>query len=269
MAKKLLHQFSHTFDGQIWRTEVDPQSGKMALEIRSPEKHTVHFALLDTDSGRLLWQDLDAGTGWYGGMLALHGTYLLVHGYGERPDPGEEDKVVIIDTGTGQVKWEIEHVRFLRTAGEAEVLLFSTVEEGHPALLANLETGEMDYVEVESPRPAGITQKYTKGLVMPLHYPEENQHFATLAELVQHITGHTPGNEIEYAEWGDCVVISYYLYKEAILDNFLLITDKAGIMLSHELLGEDMRGKASDSFFILQDKLLFIKNKRTISVYGQ
>lgn len=270
MAKKLRREFSHAFSGQIWRMDPELTTGHIALEVRSPDQHTVRYALLHTDTPGLAWEDMDAGTGWYGGLLALHGDFLVIHGYSERPDPSADDTLIVASAISGDILWEIEHVRFLSFSGTETMTVFSTVEDGNPQLSVHLVSGEMEYLDPDNGAeiiPADPNN--TKALQLPLHYPEENTHFGSLARLIAELTGHQAIKEIEYAEWGDCVVISYYLYSRDLLDNFLLIIDKEGNTLYHGVLSQGLQGLASDSFFLLDRKLFFIKNKNILCVYDQ
>ena len=71
---------------------------------------------------------------------------------------------------------------------------------------------------------------------------------------------------VEYVEYGSLIVISAFAGEQN-LANYLFVFNSAGELLLKETLGEQLKGIALDTFFILSGFLIFVKNKSELVIY--
>ncbi len=70
----------------------------------------------------------------------------------------------------------------------------------------------------------------------------------------------------EYLEWGDKIIISYYLRSVTKFERYLLLL-KDGKKVWKVKQDEEMNGFSSGSFFVFQDQLIFIKDLNEVCIY--
>jgi len=63
------------------------------------------------------------------------------------------------------------------------------------------------------------------------------------------------------------MILSYYFHKNKTLGNVLLVANSEGEVLCTINLGENLKGIGKDTFFVLENKLVFISNKNTLNIY--
>ena len=69
---------------------------------------------------------------------------------------------------------------------------------------------------------------------------------------------------MDYLESGNYIIINHYRRFGNELVNFLLVVNRSGEILYHERTGSGS-GIAMDSFFIMDNVLVFVRDKRNIT----
>ncbi len=72
---------------------------------------------------------------------------------------------------------------------------------------------------------------------------------------------------IDYAECKNLLLISYYIYVESELANYLAIFDSQGQVVLHQAMALRVEGLGLDTFFILNNQLIFVKDKTQLQGY--
>ena len=101
----------------------------------------------------------------------------------------------------------------------------------------------------------------------PLHYLESSTHFNTVSNFLKEKFNISPIKGVDYIETQQVIVISYYIWKDDQLANFLLIMDQDGSIRSHELLADKLSAIGIDTFFILGSSLFTIRQKEELLKY--
>ncbi|MDW3210992.1 MAG: hypothetical protein R8N23_14040 [Reichenbachiella sp.] len=126
------------------------------------------------------------------------------------------------------------------------------------------------YIDVKSGSQMREKPKTEKDLFQNIQYAtaylEESEYFQW---FVQYFAKHgiTPCRQIEYLKTEHAVLISYYENKEEKLSNSLTLLDKEGTILEQIVLDEKLNGIGKDTFFVYQNKAIFVTHKKTLNLY--
>ncbi|HEY8401417.1 MAG TPA: DUF4905 domain-containing protein [Cytophagaceae bacterium] len=235
----------------------------IALELRSGETREVEFAAIDVFVGNMLWKGNPASENWWPGLKQVINGLLIIQGYKEAQQP-EPKGIWVLGAANGQLLWNNDSAVLM--AGNAEELILQTSGE------------EKKYVKVD-PHSGTIIEEIANGEHIPFivpakasvlpsgHYTSENIYFQRLAEFVKIITGLEPVKAIDYLEVNNYIIISFYIYNNGKLNNELLVSDQDGQILFRELIGEELSGVGLETFFVFNNRLVFIKNKKELMIY--
>jgi hypothetical protein len=102
--------------------------------------------------------------------------------------------------------------------------------------------------------------------VFPLLYNIDNVHYSTIVEFLKKNHGHLCYGPLEYLEFGNNVLISFYIQENKKITNLLLVIDEEGNIVLNDRLAEGAEGVGLATFFICKNKLIYIKNKTSIGL---
>lgn len=110
-------------------------------------------------------------------------------------------------------------------------------------------------------------EERNKLLLLPMHYKDKSKNFEDVADFVKQHNGHIIVNAVDYVQTTNTICISYYLYVEGKLANFLLIIDINGSELINEILEKQLEKAGMHTFFIVNDKLITFKNRNELIIF--
>jgi hypothetical protein len=99
----------------------------------------------------------------------------------------------------------------------------------------------------------------------PMLYLEDNIHYKTIVAFLAQ-NGQTVSGPIEYLEYAQNFIVSFYIQEGKHLINKLWIVGEEGERLLEDNLTEGAEGVGMSSFFITQQKLIYIKNKTNLAL---
>ena len=252
-------KFSHSFQGTIWATLAVPQKHILIIEVRDDTKFQARFSALDFKGNNFLWKDLLLRENWWIGLTAANENTLLLHTYVNKGNPDHKN-LMALDIFSGNVRWEIEEFSFF-DLNESEIVGHLTKEELTQATI-NIESGVLTENEWVVPDVKSKTDT-----LRPVQYLEGTPYFETVREFIQRRSDYRPTKGIEYLEWRDVIVVSFYIDEGGSLANYLLAFDKLGEVMLEVKLGEKLTGLGTDTFFMLSGCLFLIKNKTELVAY--
>src|SRR5690606_38770341 len=92
--------------------------------------------------------------------------------------------------------------------------------------------------------------------INPVQYLAGEGYFKDVSSFIQHKLAAESVGLLEYAEFNNFIVVSYYLQlPENKLANYLVVFDAGGQILLKECLGEGLTGLGSDTFIIFNQNL--------------
>src|ERR1700750_3251602 len=96
--------FSETVDGTIWQLQVEPETGRLYLEVRDPEARQVSFSAIDVKTGTWIWRALTFDEKWWISLSAATPDVVLFTVYTDVQNP-DKKAVIAADAGTGNMIW--------------------------------------------------------------------------------------------------------------------------------------------------------------------
>lgn len=98
-------------------------------------------------------------------------------------------------------------------------------------------------------------------------YPKSNEHFKTLKNFIEKLIGKSSVDwAIEYLEFNNYVIVSYYIQEET-MANYLLVVDQDMGIVIHENLATELKGIGQQTFIVTDNKLIFVSNKKEVFIY--
>jgi len=155
----------------------------------------------------------------------------------------------------------------LHSFGDQE-LAFIYYEDGNSP-----DQKQMLKIDIHSQKVLGDTEGSNEqkmignDVIPPLHYLANTAHFITVAKFLQEKLNISPVKAVDYLERDGHIVISYYIWINDHLANFLLILDENGEVQRHELLANQLSSIGIDTFFIIRDALFTIRQKSELLIY--
>lgn len=256
MARSIKLNFSHLFEGIIWNTVLNGQSGVLIVEVRNTENKQVSFSALKVTEGTLLWKNKVFDEGWWITLNAVVGEVALFTVYLETDNPDKKGIFGYHVRDEKMLWWNNDFS--LVTLGEHHIKGVA-MKYGFRNVTLSVGTG----VEVPG---SEFTETSAGTVLRPQQFSDDHPYFGTVKSFLQSTFNLSPVIALEYVEYEDVIIISLYIQQPE-LTNYLLILSNEGELLMKEKLDEHLKGIGLDTFFIFEGCVLFAKNKRELFSY--
>ena len=230
--------FNLSVEGIIWKIYHDLCSNNFLIENRIETPRSTYFHLINP-TGELLSSWEPQQENWWFNTIKFHDNCVYLTLYPNEDLP-ETSHLHQYDTKTGELLKIIEDCNIVYT-----------------------DNREIRYTDKEN-----ATQSITllgtdnHSLLSPHLYSKETSYFETVKKFISQEQEIEPVESIEYLEQPNSIIISYYLYNEnKKLDNYLVALDSEGEIIYQDCVSENDSGVGTDSFFILENRVYFTKNK--------
>ncbi len=259
-------KFSRQFKGTIWNTLVLPKRDILIVEVRDDKNFQVQFSALNFREDKFLWEGIALKESWWVGLTAANENTVLFHTYVNKGNPDHKN-LIAFDIFNKNVRWEIEEFSFFDW-NDSEIWGYRTRDELTQATI-DIESGTL----LEK---AWTTKSLDERIDSnrPVQYGEGMPHFETVKFFIQQKTNYQPIRGVEYLEWKDWILVSFYTKEETSLPdrqgslaNYLLVFSREGEVLLEVKLGEKLTGLGTDTFFMLSGCLFLVKNKSELVAY--
>ncbi|MEQ9169030.1 MAG: DUF4905 domain-containing protein [Fulvivirga sp.] len=254
MSRNLTLNFSHTFDGKIWNVLPNEAGDKMVLEIRNDEKMTLSFFIYDFTQNKLQGQ-IVVEEKWWASIACITNDVVVFKNY----DSDANAKVLSYEAyelkGLKKI-WVKEGINYV----SFNTSTFSCVADSGELQFFDLTTGEL--VEERSL----IESKSGRAVLPPVFYPQSNQYFDTIRRFIDGINGDETVAGAEYLEAESWIGISYYVRNDKLVNKLLVVGMDREVLLL-ETLAEELSGVGQDTFFVTDNKLIFVKDKSKLFIY--
>jgi hypothetical protein len=256
VIQSLTNLFSHRFQSSI--SCVLPNIGGDQLMVQTKDERLmeslyilVHFGLKTTLSEGVKIHD-----SWFQVPLALYGDQAIIQYFPNDQNP--EEKVIIkYDLSKNVTNWEHANVDYVAIVGNGVVF-----RDTNGYYLLN------DHNELSELNPSQIQEIGTDQFGYPSFFDQDEIEFKEMAALVEKFTGDTAQLGVEYLEYNQYILLSYFVIDGIKFNNYLIVLDSAGKIALHKKINGEMKGLGRDTFFILAEKLIFVSNKTTLNVYA-
>jgi hypothetical protein len=236
-----------------------PPEDLLLLEIRDEDNRQVSFFALHYSSNTFLWKDIKLDDSWWSGLLAAYKSVFLVQNYTNQDNP-DTTRVSAFDIHSRKLLWE--HPSFSFSAFSDGNVLGTSQKDLKPVLL-DLFSGEVlgQKIKLDS-----LSDEIFDP-IRPFQYQEGTDYYDTVSTFLLNNFAIQPEGTVEYQEYDDLILISYYMREKDSLLNHLVVLNENGQVLLHEKIGEQLKGLGLDTFFILSGCLFFVRNKRELLSY--
>jgi hypothetical protein len=258
LSKNLKLHFSHNLNGIIWNTLADPVHNRLFLEIRDTLQKKVSFSALDLVSGAWFWENIIFDEPWWISLASVSYNVLLFTIYTDTNNP-DKKSVIAFDISTQKTLWWQNDFSLSLVSGKIVFGLSSKYAVKEVAL--DLFQGTPVSINESDLEPE---QNFP--VIRPFQYQPESEHFETVRSFLDVKLNIKTTLPIEYLEYDKFVCISVFEEKNGLANN-LIVINEAGDLLLNETLGDDLKGIALDTFFILSGYLIFVKNKCALVSY--
>jgi hypothetical protein len=242
---------SESFNGAIWRMEIDELSEILFVEVRNNEDKKVSFCALSLVTGKVLFNDLTAPERWLTGIEAAYKGVMLLHFYQTETGPTHKG-LLAIDALTGKTLWSNYTYTFDHLSVNGPVLYDSRMQP-RKLFLADIKTGATTRIY----EPYVVGELQSNILVPELKEPG----FLPLNFLPLH----PYGNMIHYLEYNNFRIVSLHALKGGLLTQSVYIYDGVD-KVYEDLLNAEIQKMQAEAFIMHKNRLIYIKNKSELKI---
>ncbi len=244
----------------VWKIIKAKDDNLLVVELRNPAELYTAFVCIDLNKQEILWDDLAFEDTWSISISGMNSEYLFFTEFTDGQIP-EAKAVFSISLETKEMGWYLENTIFEAVTDEY-VLLKENIDGEFQNICIDKNTGE----SIENSIDLSSIDLFDSHIEFPLQYEEGSDYFNTVNEFMHNKKGISITKACDYLEWNSYIIIAYYQNTEnKALNNYIIILNKMGKVLFEDQLGKGLKGIASESFFIAEEKLIYIKDKREIS----
>lgn len=245
-------------EGKIWKIITDHNTPLLVVQVRDGEAYQTSFTAIDTAQSAILWQDYTLDENWWLGMSALHQGVLLLHIYPDAQKP-QPQGIIALDVVSKEVIWQNQDLNFYEIV-ENKIVANSSTTSDHFYLTVDIKSGNI--LERFQEFDHEFTRKNeNNSMIFPFHYQNEMAYFQTVAVFLKKKFNLQIVQAVDYLEYDNFIIISYFYDAADGLMNNLLVLDQNGQVLLHQNIEKQLIGIGLDTFFVFKNELFFVKHK--------
>lgn len=235
--------FSFQFKDRIWKTAIDQESGLLALELRNEEELQTTYVMLDILSGTHEDAFTIEGADWWSALLSVTKGHLFIEKYDDPQNPLAKS-LIIANANDGRVFRHLTGHQLVEVKDQSVIL--QKVEDPN------------SFTEEQLPEHKHPDSQHE--FLAPMVFPEGSDNFAT----VQSFLSEEIGQQVEYLELEDVIVISYCTPLDKGFARALLVL-KEEKEIYRATLDKKIEGVAPGAFFVFENFLIFIVERKQIN----
>ena len=215
---------------------------------------------MDLTNGQMLFEDLQFEEGWWISVYHFFNGIAVFQVYEDSQDI-EAKSYFAFDTQAEEALWSMDKVQAVGRQGHFVQL--RAEEAGDALFWIDSRSGETFGAFPDQNMLADIPH----AAQFPLHYTEEVPYFQTVQAFLKQRFDVEIHEACDYLETERLICIAYHQRKPESLSHHLLVLDREGTPLLHQLLDESLQGLVSGAFFIAGEQLIFVEGRRTLKSY--
>lgn len=228
MARK---NFSLHFNHNIWQIHAFSQGNHVVLEVRDSSAMQTYFSVIDLVQEKEVIADLRLPENWWVTVDQIIGdAYILFYSF--ETDVNIEPKEYYL--------YSIDEEKIVKHGQREEVLSSHILTQ----------------------------EKENNSLEIPFLYLAGSEYFDTVASFLKATINKEPVKAMNYLERPNEILIAYFVQRGKELQNELLATDKEGKIILQENLGNFNQGITDNTFFVKDNKLIFVKGVHDFFIYS-
>lgn len=243
MINTLQVAFQFALPQRPW--QIILRGDEMMLELRDMEQMTLKVATVSL-MGEMEYFSLKVD--WWHKLMAFDAEYLVFERMEDSMDPGACSLHAYPRKGGGQ-EYHFENARFVDLNGGQ--LQYKTGEGERKSLSWGSEKAEIQ----------------AEAVFYGQNFTPESTDFELLAGFIQDQVHRKPVQQIEYMDYKNLMLFSFYVLESKGFSNFIGIWDVQGDQKLFQILEPNVEKVAPGSFFIWHDLLIFVSEKVNLNAY--
>jgi len=227
MSARAVLNFFKHYNHNIWKIHAFQESKFLAIEIRNTETQEASFDILDLYSNQIV-SHIVTQEDWWINIAHIIDEEVIFYTFEADNNP-EPKEYMAYNAVSGNKLWNKQ---------EFNLSNFSQTK------------GETKNIEI----------------ISPFQYPGNSEYFNTVKEFLKSQVEVNPVRDINYYENEQFIFISYYEETNK-LANYLLVLTLNGEVIFKENLGDFQKGITDQSFFLIDNKLIFVKDVNDFFIY--
>ncbi|MEQ8241523.1 MAG: DUF4905 domain-containing protein [Cyclobacteriaceae bacterium] len=235
--------FSFDVEGKIWKMAFDNTTSNLVLELRLEESYDVSYLVFNFQtleiSEYLHFEQAD----WWVSLVEISGNFLFVDKYNDPQNPVNKSMLIL--------DWKVQ-----RLTNQIDDFQMHEIRENVVLGTSIKDKDEIIKIDLE-----GILPNSSNRIEYPSFYGIDHQYFKLVCDLLKRgdiVLG------VEYMDNATSLAISYYLREEKSYARYLLVM-KNDDEIYHKVIDQRIDGRALGSFFVIDQKLLFIKDQTQLN----
>lgn len=258
MPKQLHLQFSEVFPTDIWETALS--SDRLLISCRNGDAMEATFSLFNLNNHQFEWKALGFDENWWVTVYAFVGEIIVFQIFNDSQNI-DERSVFGFDVNAQEAVWSVDNINVRGLNGYA--LSLKVNEEETEVFTIDIRSGN-EILETEE----DFSVKSMSGnLILPFHYTGDSNYFATVVRFLKEFAEVDLVGACDYLEYEGLIFISAHEKLEQNLTNRLYVFNANGELVLTEVLAQHSKGLASDTFYIVNEQLIFVKEKREVKCY--
>lgn len=251
-------------EGSIWRILFDDYGQFILLETRNSNTKKASLKLIDLQIGNHKNLAINLEDNWWFGISRFQYPFILLYKYPEPTIP-ESKGIICFNCNENKIIWEREDLQYFDDYQANFTAIDWKTKQRLKLDLNNGRTAIINSKVSENP----IDQFLRKYLWNPEVYQEESSGYVNIAEFIKKKLDLVVVKAIEYLEFTQYIIISFYIYghNNLVLYNTLVVYSLDGKLLLKEDLAVGKKGIGLNTFTVFNSFLVFIKNTNQIAIY--
>ena len=257
---QVLPSRSYTFEEAIWKVLPCTRFGQIvwALELRNQATKQVRFVLAEAENEQVSWQTpLDRFDFWT--SISAHLPDCLVLSSYRHPDIPQPTDCHLLSTSTGDILYEFPGFTYITFAPPATIYVAST-----GSVEAQMSTFDLTTQLFTKAEALDLPLQATLGDIQyPSRYYPADMYFDELQAFLLRTLSVTAPFCIDYMEFGDKMILGYFIKSDELICQYLCITDVHLTLFLHTKIGESTQGIARETIIRYQNTLAYVVENST------
>lgn len=271
---KINKKYSLSNGRQIWRILIST-TGRLIVEERDLDKKQAFFNCLNLYTGEDVFRDLKMEEEYWIGIETVYKDIIYFHKFSKPDMPGHKE-IIAFDIPAQRVLWHNDQYAFL-FVHEDKVYAYRQKFSDRVFFTYDYLTGEFieelgnKAAEVNRIRESLNHPDNYAGYVFPSPFRNEGTGNASADVLIKKVSGDgLIDGSAEYALYKDLVLFNFYRrpFDNSLVNRFVAADMNSGDILMDEVLNAGANSVVPDNFFIKDNMLLLIKEKKELIVYS-
>jgi hypothetical protein len=225
------------------------QGEELLLELRDEEGVGLSLAVIDAQGAV---ESFAGDWDWWYRLVAFDKQHFIFERIEDSMDPGKCSLHIYPRNGGRQFN-AIPEAKFI-SLNQGKLLYQDLGDE------LELKHMELGTVEIRA-------KNSEKGVLTPQAFHAEQADFQALQAFLLEQVQMQPKLQIEYLEWNQLMILSFYVAESKGFSNFMGVWDVQGHNKLWVKMEAELEKAAPSSFFVWEDTLIFVSEKVNVNAY--